>query len=367
MEYGPHKIEVDANGDKHYFRNGVEYKIMNNTQTEMGKISNLITDMTLIGAPDDKLARAVRHSMVVIDAEKHKLDYRKSEEENNIAALKKEYQGRIDPETGKYHEGAATLISRAKHEESVLKRRGSPRIDPDTGEVTYKEVYEEYVDKKGKVQVRTQSVPLMSTIKDAHAISSGTIQEGAYANYANNLKALANDARKELIATGKIKYSASAKGAYQKEVDSLKDQLNVALMNAPRERTAQLAANSEVRAKKANNPDMTTKELKKAGQQALSAARIKFGAERSLIKISDREWEAIQSGAISENILSNIIKNTDIDDLRQRAMPRTSTSLSPAKVARIHALQASGYTTAEIAKALDCAPSTVSKQLTGKE
>lgn len=53
-------------------RKGMKY--MRNTQTEMGKVSNLITDMTLKGATEEELARAVRHSMVVIDAEKHKLD-----------------------------------------------------------------------------------------------------------------------------------------------------------------------------------------------------------------------------------------------------------------------------------------------------
>ena len=60
---------------------------MKKTDTEMGKISNLITDMTIIGATDDELARAVRHSMVVIDAEKHHLDYKQSEKDNNIQAL----------------------------------------------------------------------------------------------------------------------------------------------------------------------------------------------------------------------------------------------------------------------------------------
>lgn len=40
-------------------------------QQEMGKVSNLITDMTIHGANTDELARAVRHSMVVIDSEKH--------------------------------------------------------------------------------------------------------------------------------------------------------------------------------------------------------------------------------------------------------------------------------------------------------
>lgn len=85
------------------------FKPMKNTQTEMGKISNLITDMTLKGATQDELARAVRHSMVVIDAEKHKLDYKQSEQDNGISALRKKYQGTVD-ENGRYHEGAATLI-----------------------------------------------------------------------------------------------------------------------------------------------------------------------------------------------------------------------------------------------------------------
>lgn len=72
------------------------YKRMKNTQTEMGKVSNLITDMTLKGATEDELARAVRHSMVVIDAEKHNLDYKRSEQDNGIASLKKKYQGRVE-------------------------------------------------------------------------------------------------------------------------------------------------------------------------------------------------------------------------------------------------------------------------------
>ena len=60
------------------------YLSKENTQREMGIISNLIMDMTLQGATDEELARAVRHSMVVIDANKHSLDYKRSEIENDI-------------------------------------------------------------------------------------------------------------------------------------------------------------------------------------------------------------------------------------------------------------------------------------------
>lgn len=338
-------------------------KTMKNTQTEMGKVSNLITDMTLKGATQDELARAVRHSMVVIDAEKHKLNYKQSEIDNGIASLKKKYQGHYD-EDGKYHEGAATLISRAKSETSVLKRKGSPIIDPKTGEQTYKEVYEEYVDKKtGKTKVRTQASTKMAETRDARTLSSGHPVEEAYASYANQMKSLANKARKEMVSTGKIAYSASAKATYQTEVDTLSAKLNVALRNPPKERQAQVIANANVAAKKKDNPDMTNAEIKKAGQQALTSARVSVGAKREPIKLTDKEWEAIQAGAISENKLKQIINNVNIDELRQRATPRTTTSLSSAKISKISSMSASGYSIAEIAQALGVSTSTVSKYL----
>ena len=338
-------------------------KTMRNTQTEMGKVSNLITDMTLKGATQDELARAVRHSMVVIDAEKHKLNYKQSEIDNGIASLKKKYQGHYD-EDGKYHEGAATLISRAKSETSVLKRKGSPIIDPKTGEQSYKEVYEEYVDKKtGKTKVRTQASTKMAETRDARTLSSGHPVEEAYADYANQMKSLGNRARKEMLSTGKIAYSASAKAAYQPEVDSLSAKLNVALRNAPKERQAQVIANANVAAKKKDNPDMTNAEIKKAGQQALTSARVKKKKKREPIKLTDKEWEAIQAGAISENKLKQIINNVNIDELRQRAKPRTTTSLSSAKISKISSMNASGYSIAEIAQALGVSTSTVSKYL----
>lgn len=334
------------------------------TQTEMGKITNLITDMTLKGANQDELARAARHSMVVIDAEKHGLDYKQSETDNGIKVLKERYQGHTDNDGG-YHEGASTLISLASSKTQVLKRKGSPRIDPDTGEKVYKTVTETYIDKNGKERVRTQESTKMAETKDAHTLSSGTVQEELYANYANHLKSLANTARKEILSTGKIDYSASAKAVYQKEVDSLNSKLNLSLLNAPKERKAQILAKSEVNAKKEANPDMTKAEIKKANQQALTRARIKVGAQRRQIDITDREWEAIQAGAISENKLYQIINYVDIDKLRQRATPRTTTQLSSAKIAKLKAMQESGYTTSEIANAVGVSSSTVGKYLRG--
>ncbi len=342
------------------------FKAMKNTQTEMGKISNLITDMTLKGATQDELARAVRHSMVVIDAEKHKLDYKQSEIDNGIASLKKKYQGMVDSD-GKYHECAATLISRAKSETTVLKRKGSPIINPETGEQHFREVNEEYIDKNGKIKVRTQVSTKMAETKDAHTLSSGTPQEEAYADYANEMKSLANRARKEMVNTGKIAYSSSAKEAYKIEIDSLLAKLNVALKNAPRERQAQTMANALVLAKKKDNPRITREEIKKISQQALMSARVTVGAKREPINITDREWEAIQAGAISENKLIQILKHTDIDMLRQKATPRLSTTLNSAKIGMILSMNTSGYSTSEIAHRLGVSVSTVSKYLKKKE
>lgn len=342
------------------------FKLMRNTQKEMGVVSNLITDMTLKGATQDELARAVRHSMVVIDAEKHKLDYKQSEIDNGIASLKKKYQGTVD-EDGRYHEGASTLISRAKSEVSVVKRQGSPRIDEETGEQIWKNVDDPiYTDRRtGKTKVRTQPSTKMAETKDAFTLVSeaDTPVERAYATYANKMKALGNQARLEILATGKVPYSASAKETYQAEVDSLDAKLNVALKNAPRERQAQTMANAVVAAKKQDNPGMTSGEIKKASQQALTQARAAVGAKRETIKITDREWEAIQAGAISENKLTQIIDNVDIDSLRQRATPRATTSLSLAKQAKIASMNASGYSTSEIAEALGVSTSTVSDYL----
>lgn len=350
-------------------RPGMKY--MKNTQTEMGKISNLITDMTLLGANDHELARAVKHSMVVIDAEKHKLDYKQSEIDNGIASLKKKYQGHIDPETGRYKEGAGTIISRAKSQQSVLKRQGSPIIDPETGKQTWKVAddltYEKVNKKTGKVETitRMQKSTKMFETDDAYNLVSKARdpRELAYADYANSMKALANQARKAMVTTKDISYNKEARIKYQTEVDSLDAKCNIALMNAPKERQAQTMANAIMQAKKKDNPDMTKKELKKAGQQALDQCRRKVGAKKELIQITDKEWEAIQAGAISTNKLTTIINNADMDKLKQLATPRDNKSLTPQNISRINALRNNGYTTSEIASKLGVSTSTVIKAI----
>ena len=345
------------------------------TQLEMGKISNLITDMTLFGASDDELARAVKHSMVVIDAAKHKLNYKQSEKDNNIAELKRKYQGHID-ENGRYREGAGTIISRASSEQSVVKRQGSPIIDPETGKQTWKNVDDPtytktYTTKTGKevskTVTKTQKSTKMYETDDAFTLVSKTRnpKEIAYAEYANKMKALANEARKAMVNTPDIPYSPAARTKYQPEVDRLNAALNVALKNAPKERQAQTIANAIVQAKRQANPDMTKKEIKKAGQQALDKARRQVGAKKEMIEITPKEWEAIQAGAISTNKLQQILNNSNMDTVKAMAMPRSSNNLSPAKIAHISTLKASGYTNEQIAKKLGVSVSTIIKYMKG--
>lgn len=368
-------------------REGMKYMSKKGTQLQMGVVSNLITDMTLKGATQDELARAVRHSMVVIDAAKHKLDYKQSELDNGIASLKKKYQSYVDEDGKQHNGGASTLISRAKSEVSVDKRQGSPKVnmkgkewyDPskpegsliyktaDDLEYTVRKVNKKTGEESYITKTKKQQSTRMAETDDAYSLVSdaNTAMERAYADYANKMKSLANQARKEMMTTGKIEYSSSAKTTYQAEVDSLNAKLNKALLNAPRERQAQLKANAVVKAKTDSNPNMDASDKKKASQQALTAARQSVGAKRESIVINDREWEAIQAGAISENQLIKILNNTDTDSLRQRATPRSTNNLSQAKVNKIKAMNSSNYSLNEIAKALGVSASTVSKYLKG--
>lgn len=355
------------------------------TQTEMGKISNLITDMTIAGADDKELERAVRHSMVVIDAEKHKLNYKQSEIDNNITALKKDYQMK---DNGRYG-GASTILSRAKGEVSVDKRQGTPKInqkgkswyDPSKpeGTLVYKtadDLYYTYTTKTGKVvtKARQQRSTRMMEETDAYNLVSPAKHpmEMVYADYANSMKSMAQTARMEMLNTGKIAYSKAAKDTYREEVDSLDRKLTNALLNTGRERAALRLANAEIQSKvaarkEAGLPDMSNDELKKLNQQAVTSSRAKVGSvarrDRN-INITDKEWEAIQAGAVSETTLKKILNNSDPDRLRELATPRPSKTLSSAQVNRMKALSGS-HTLAQIAEIYGVSTSTVSKYLKG--
>ena len=351
-------------------------------QQQMGVVSNLITDMTLRGAPEEDVAKAVKHSMVVIDAVKHKYDYRQSAKDNDIAELTKKWQTWIDADGKVHNGGASTIVSQHKQTDDVPERRGSGVIDKDTGKVTYKEsgrlIWDRETgdyrrDKDGNPVKATTKVPKILNREDTHELSSGHPKEEIYADFANQMKALANQARKEMVNTPRLEYSPSAAKTYAEEVNSLNAKLGKAQLNIPKERRAQAIANSVVQAKTEAYPELkeksNKKELDKVKQIAINDARARVGASSkgTKIDITEKEWKAIQSGAVSDSKLGQIFRFSDMDKVRSYAMPKTSTALTSSKISRIKSMSSGGATNAQIAEALGISPSTVARYLNGGE
>lgn len=341
---------------------GVDFKKMSDRQkgTEMGKISNLITDMTIKGADVDEVARAAKHSMVVIDAQKHNLNYKQSAIDNGIPALHEKYQG---TKTG----SASTLISRANSKKDVDHRKdrtyakGGP-IDPKTGKRMYEDTGLTYTDPKtGKIRKRVTQTTKLADTDDAHSLSSGSKVETIYADHSNKLKALANTSRKEALHTKPIPYNKEAKAKYSTEVSELNAELNRVYKNKPRERQAQMLANSAVSAKRKANPHLDNDDVKKLKTRELANARLRVGSDTKKIVVTDRQWEAIQSGAISPYKLGQVLDGADLDVVKQHAMPRTKKVMSPARAATARSMIARGYTQAEVADAMGVSASTISE------
>lgn len=329
-----------------------------NMQMKMGDISNLITDMTIKGANNTELAAAVRHSMVIIDCEKHVLDHKSSYRDNGIPALKEKYQG------GKTA-GASTIISLARNPKYIDARRlrraseGGP-IDPETGKLVY--VPKEgstYTNRQGETVTRKQKVKRLEVTDDARELSSGFQIEVLYADHSNKLKALANQARKESLRVPKMKTEPSAKKVYAAEVSSLNAKLLRAQKNAPLERQAQALANAVVAQKKDLNSNLEKAEEKKIKNQALAAMRVRTGARKERIEITQAEWDAIQAGAISTDKLEKILANGKIDNIRHLATPRPERTMTSTKIARAKQMLADGNTQADVAEALGVSLSTL--------
>ena len=371
-------------GDLYSGYEGMRVMTDQEKQNQMGRVTNLITDMTLKGAEPDELARAVRHSMVVIDAVKHKYNWKQSEIDNGIAELKLKYQGHPG-ENGKINTGASTVLSRAKSEQAVPQRKMNYKINPKTGEKEYIYTGATYVKtekdpitgerrvvtklnrKTGErepviVQKTTKSTQ-MAEVRDARELLSPhpNPQEILYAEHANKLKAMANEARLEYTRTPNIVRSSTAAKTYSKEVADLNAQLDEAKRKKPYERRAQILANSAVSAARESNPEMTKEESKKIGQQALAAARASMGLKRANINITPRQWEAIQSGAISESKLEQILNESDLDQVKSYATPRNKNEITAAKKAQIKSMYTRGYSQAEIAEMLGVSTSTINE------
>lgn len=353
---------------------GVPYKKMSKaqTQTEMGRVSNLITDMTIKGASDLELARAVKHSMVVIDAEKHGLNYQQSYKDHGILALKRKYQ---DGSQG----GASTIVSKSTGDRRVNQLRDARvneggRIDPKTGKRNYVETGKTYnkkhVDADGNVtwtkELSTQKVARGRLVDDAHDLiskTSASVIERHYADYSNDIRALANTARLELLKTPKMQRIVSAAKVYHKEVASLEAKLKLVEKKAPQERQAQRAALAIYRTKKADNPNMTSEEAKKVRRYAINTTRARLGLTALDIKFTPREWEAIQAGAVSESRLKAILAKADMNQVKVLATPRTTRAISTAQANKARSLLNNRYTLQEVADELGVSVSTLKKSL----
>lgn len=223
---------------------------------------------------------------------------------------------------------------------------------------------------KYKTKARTMDSTKMAEVDDAMKLVSYRRHpmEMAYADYANSMKAMANKARIEIIKTGKLQYNPNAAKIYSKEVESLNKKLNAAAQNSNRERAATRLAAAEIKRKKEANPDLKGEDLRKVSQRAITKYRQIVGSvsrKQRAIKIEDKEWEAIQAGAISDKKLTDILKNSDPDVLRSRAMPKSNGSINSSQLARMKAMKNSNFTISQIAEKMGVSPSTVSKYLKG--
>lgn len=368
---------------------------------EMGSVSNLITDMTLRGAPDEHIIRAIKHSMVVIDAQKHNYDWEASEKEFGIRELKKLYQGGEKA-------GASTLISRRKTKEYVGERKDGNYIydpetgrskkqyvDPETGEKLYRETgrtyrkvrpiidpetkepikdpvtgkvkYEEY----GKDVVATTKVYKMLNTDDAYTLTSGgskknpgTQREAIYAEAANAYKRLGNEARKESEAISEVSQDKAAAKEYAVEVASIKAKILEAKKNKPFERQAQMLA--KVYYENGKDDARTEEEDRKLQARSLMRARDEVGSKKKYVVLTDREREAVEKNALPHTVVHELYKESNKDKLKSTFMPRDADPIPAVKVAWARSAIRSGNSIGEVAEQLDVSPSTLSKLLNGE-
>lgn len=323
-------------------------------QKQMGVVTNLITDMTIGGATPDELTRAIKHSMVIIDSEKHKLDWKRSESENDIRSLIEKYQVKADGTIG----GASTLISRAKSKTYINQRRYKG-IDPVTGEKIYKDTGK--TNWQGKIIQETSTQ--MADAKDARSLISqkNSTIERVYAKYANQMKELALEARREWSKTPNLTYDPEARKHYAEEVRSLETKLIQAKKNAPLERQALILANLSVKQYLHDNPQLKNDHgaLKKLKGRTLNEKRQVTGALKQRVTFTDREWEAVQAGAVHDSFLKDLLRNADSKQVKQLSMPRQRQTLTAAKKSKIRQMLAMNYTQADVASMLDIPVSSV--------
>ena len=352
-------------------------------QTTMGVVSNLITDMTLQGAPTSEIARAVKHSMVVIDAEKHKLNYKRSAEENGIDALMKRYMSHIDrikygelerynPKNRKIDKvidpavlkkdltpekewiSASTIISR--HKQKVITDGYQVEIpDPKSSSGKTKMVWR-----------NKKETFVVNMVEDANIFlgPNATKTEHHYADYVNELKAYKKKVDAESAGIKMPARDPKAAKIYAEEVLSMKDKVNDVKVNRIKERQAQrmaeVASKAEI-ARRSEDEVLKKEDISRIKQQALNKARSQVGSARNPVKITDDEWDAIQANAVSGTLLKELVSFMDDSQLKALATPRPNTVMTESRKNKAKALLANGYTISQVAEALGVSPSTIGK------
>jgi len=373
VDSSPYLKELKGFDNKEEYRGYPGMKVISEStkQLEMGRISNLITDMTMIGGyTDNEMARAVKHSMVIIDSKKHKLDYKRSERENRIQELYQKYQGRANG-------GAATVISRSKSPKYVPVRSANQPyvIDKKTGEKIFRYTGEtrkrwdpELKKRVDTGELKTMKSTKMYEAKDAYELASNPKKpfdkEKYYIDFANQMKAMGNEARYEMGKVTGTSYDPKAARVYTKEIESLTAKLETAEYNKPYERLAQVVGGKMLKdalyANYSRGEEVSQDEKKKMKGRFLTLAREQVGAKKQRINPTDKEWEAMQAGAFRKTKLEKIIDNCDKDRLKELAMPKEKVNVKPMQMSRISNLYRAGLSIAEIAKELGISTSTVS-------
>lgn len=390
-----------------------------NEQREMGRITNLITDMTLAGATEDELVRATKHSMVIIDSIKHNLDWKASEREYNIQQLRNKYQ-----QGG----GVGTLVSRAKSQTTVPERADfrQSMINKKTGEIEWKytnRFIKEFdpktksyrvpdekfmtslqktlekngikIEKVNKFSIKTQPADRkvadliqkfsedfkkengytftparkdstkMAEAKDAMELSSGTTIEAIYGDYANHMKQLANEARRVRVNLKNTKYDKNAKEQYRAEVSSIMSKINEAMKRKPLERKVQAMADMKIALLMQEHPEYDKEDRKKHRARIVRECRQRMGTQKTRPVLTEKEWEAVKNGALTSTSINKLFSLMDVDVVREYATPRDYTSkLSANEIALAKSLVKNGnYTNTEIAEFLGVSVSTLQRAL----
>ena len=363
---------------------------------EMGSVSNLIMDMNAANAPESERIRAMKHSMVVIDAEKHNYDWQASEKEFGIKELKIKYQGGPDA-------GAATIVSRRKRDVTIKERKqgvemynpvtGKKRIlyyDPETGEKLYTDTGRTYKEGKyktddegrfvrnedgkkvweetGKVKEAKSKVKLLNYVDDAFEVTSGgskenpgSSKEAAYAENANRYKDLEKRARAEFIKIQDNYVDNEAKAKYAVEVASITAKINTAEKNAPYERQAQMLAGKMYNQNQENYD--TPDDEKKGKAKMTTRAREIVGSKPYRIELTPREVEAINANAVTKTKIEDMYKRSNKSKLKEAFMPADKPKLSESRISLARQMYNNGVSLLDIAAQFDVSASTVLRAL----